>query len=232
MPLMDVEEMAIKSWADEAPHRALQCSCKKCMRECVILPGAYSPFQLLREIKKCNIIAKNDDRHILSKVVQDYRVINGKAVFYLRPALETEEKAQRVGATQIGKCSNLGPNGCMLSRDAMPLGCLLALPCRPELRQRKDIINLHIMWLTKTGLRVIAMFELFNAKTQRIGCDASFQEDFQIESLAAKLIQHKERLGSTVIQKKLQELHPDTAVKVVMVMNVLQKIPQMAKIQQ
>jgi hypothetical protein len=133
-----------------------ECHCLQCSALCLNIPGGYDPFHVLK------LVQENPDFY--ASCVQDYFLGGTKPYFYLRPATVHEAKGTRVRfITQKGSCSYLGPNGCTLRRDQMPIGCVVSKGCDDHCASA-DKREAPIIWGTKTGLRVMKEFEDYQRK--------------------------------------------------------------------
>jgi hypothetical protein len=221
--VQDIEELYLQEWSQEAPNRVVECHCELCARECSILPGAYCPHEILERIKSIG------NTSLFDTMVQDFRVVENRCVFFLRPAQVHEQKGERAGFSQLGKCIHLDKNGCMLKRSDMPLGCRLSLPCKP-LETKQNKANLHMSWLTRSATIVITLFEKHNKDHVRIGCDTTFQKELQIERMASSLVKKPLLHAQEAIELELQligEEHTQTLAKLIA---TLERMPSMSKV--
>ncbi len=178
----DIEDFAncLKLWEVQAHKTAVQCSCAKCAAECKHVPGIYSPQQVL------DLFAA-EGAACFDKMSQDYRLVEfgGEecVIFYLTPATAEEVEGQVSGSRRDGMtygiCMHLGPNGCTLDRKTqMPLGCLIAHPCRTKRSTRDmdlDLQNQGAMWMAQLGVETMLMFEKHQAaKGKKVGIDQDF----------------------------------------------------------
>jgi len=182
--LSDIEELGIRAWSQNAVANSKQCSCETCAYECSLLPGVYSPFQILCDFEKKGPI-------IFDYMVQDYRIVKENVLFmYLRPAVVDEKAGQRSDLIHTGKCIHLGPNGCMLSRDAMPTGCVVALPCVTRGKMTQDKQNVHVMWTSSDGKKAMELFETHQrSKHKKVGSeDQHFLRSVRIHRIIADIM--------------------------------------------
>jgi len=131
------------------------CDCTDCARACWIQPGIYAPLQIEDMYQRGQFTPRNT-------VLDIYESTGEPPVAYLRPRTVEEEGCSLAALTPLSgaPCINLGPNGCTLSRDEMPLNCK-ALSC--------DKKNFHVpldkhaaartLWLTPEGDRVVRWFQ-------------------------------------------------------------------------
>ncbi len=164
--LHEIEDM-LKHWEKKSRSEATQCSCIKCSSECKKTPGIYSPQQVRDQFETHGPSA-------FDNMTQDYRIydIDGeeRVIFYLTPSMIEDEKAGATGGRRdgmyMGTCVHLGPEGCTLDRDKMPLGCILALPCeRPQTEKYKaNLQNQGVMWMTEFGVQTMLLFEKHQRK--------------------------------------------------------------------
>ncbi len=149
----DIEE-TIAFWR----RNARPCSCAECSHLCTEQPGAFDPTHLFKLAQK--------DPSIYANVVQDKVFINKELdpIFYLRPKKITERGGERCAMMPSpAPCSFLGPQGCMLARDDMPIGCVVVLSCEQFVIQA-DKDQASVVWTTPIARKVMQEFEAFNRK--------------------------------------------------------------------
>jgi hypothetical protein len=130
------------------------CGCRSCAGACWVQPGMYTPAQILDMI----------ERGVLdtSKIVLDfYSTIDRPGVGILRPRKVEELGTALAEFTPIpGRpCINLGPRGCVLSRDEMPTNCK-ALHCDKSHHVSLDKhSSAYQLWDTPEGRQAVAWFQ-------------------------------------------------------------------------
>jgi hypothetical protein len=168
----DVEDMFVRKHVNTLRKNSVECHCTECASLCRGVPGAYDPDHVLQ-------LAENNP-DFYATCIQDFHAASNfeKHTFYLRPRMLHEKGGTRVGFfAQRGLCSFLGPQGCTLKRDKMPLGCVVGLGCVPG-GTNADKMESPIIWSTSNAKKAIHNFEVYN--TQRgnsVGQDDVFRKE-------------------------------------------------------
>lgn len=179
--MRDIEDLANFCALDKIrAEDANECYCSKCAALCLHIPGMYDPFHVLQ------LVQKNADFY--ATCVQDFFFgKEKKPCFFLRPPNQNEQKGTRVHfLTKKGPCSHLGPHGCTLKRDDMPIGCVVAKACEdnsPSVGNSES----PIIWGTRTGLRVMKQFETYH-QTRQLGASFGNDDKFQQEILLSSFL--------------------------------------------
>jgi hypothetical protein len=131
------------------------CGCTSCSRACWVQPGIYGPLQIE------DLYSRGQFRP--DKAVLDFYESEGEPpVAYIRPSTVEEEGCSLAPLTPLSgaPCVNLGPNGCTLTRDEMPMNCK-ALSCDGKFNVTLDKhAAARTLWLTPEGERVVRLFQL------------------------------------------------------------------------
>ncbi len=158
--VQDMEDlMRVKGIVNNLAKFQHQCHCDKCVRMCHSIPAAYSPIQV-------EALAKKYPNFYQDMCVQDYFSYPNanKNSFYLRPPTMLEKKGERALFLQKrAQCAFLGPQGCTLKMQDVPLGCLVASNCK-EGHPQFDKKDTPPVWNSVVGLRVMRAFEAHNKK--------------------------------------------------------------------
>lgn len=170
--LVDMEDLMTKqiSKLNLLDH---SCDCKDCSMLCQSVPGIYDPQHVLQLLQ--------ENETFFDTVVQDYFAGNqGEHIFFLRPAQQCETPGTRTSwfKQPQNPCRNLGPNGCMLSRETRPMGCRVASGCdRSQLNFDTQIACQ--MWNSPLGKKVIEKFNEYQNKVHHR--DVGDTEQFRSE---------------------------------------------------
>jgi hypothetical protein len=152
----DIEDLyllaeCVASWRRDA----VQCGCGACAALCSSTqPGAYDPAAVKRLVAAGRL--KYED------LVADYYAGSDGLHLYLRPRMAGEAGGElaawdvdAAGLAGGRACANLGPRGCTLPRDEMPLGCVAALPCDPARHVNADKSAAPRIWGGSEGAEVV-----------------------------------------------------------------------------
>jgi hypothetical protein len=131
-----------------------ECHCTKCAALCRIIPGAYDPYHV-EQLSK-------ENPGFLHTLTMDWFSGDKKHHPYLRPATVDEVPGNLSPFAPSGVCSNLGPEGCQLPRDKMPLGCIVATGCRSTKTEKYDKAGAPKIWGTPKGKEIIDAFVATN----------------------------------------------------------------------
>jgi hypothetical protein len=140
-----------------------------------------------------------------SGVVKDFWVVDddGNVQFYIRPPAVGEVRGEAASALAMyGVCSNLGPNGCTIPWLDRPIGCVTALPCRPDLQVEIDKDQASKIWGGELGKKVLQAFDEENR--QRNPSARLEKEDIRKELLAVT----KEQVRAMELNAILKQLSP------------------------
>jgi len=152
----DIEDLGDPAALRRIRERSRRCECSRCTALCAKHPGMYDP----------HAVAAMVERHgpeFLHGLVMDYFVDDdGKNHMHLRPPTTDDRPGELVQRVTTGVCSNLGPRGCRLSRDEMPIGCVAAHPCTPALDRAVDKEQTIEVWGTEKGREVLEQFSAVN----------------------------------------------------------------------
>lgn len=105
-----------------------QCSCNKCITGCKKIPGIYDPDHLWQMLTSQTMSKENFlNDNLLDYVIGD-NIID--SYMYIRPRTIAEKGKQNASIMpKVGKCIHLGPKGCTLARNAMPIECISSYNC-------------------------------------------------------------------------------------------------------
>ena len=114
-----------------------QCSCSRCAGACRYFPGFYDPSHLVRMREQWLVDGKSKAA-FYRRLMPDYYVGQDEDVWALRPRNSSEAASGRTYPSFLprGDCSNLGPEGCKLLREEMPLECVSSFGCSRGLTTR------------------------------------------------------------------------------------------------
>ena len=196
------------------------CGCTNCAGACWAQPGIYAPLQIEDMCQRGQFTPRNT-------VLDIYESIGEPPVAYLRPRTVEEEGCSLAPLTPLSgaPCVNLGPNGCTLSRDEMPLNCK-ALSC--------DKKNFHVpldkhaaartLWLTPEGDRVVRWFQheilkknpdapttkaFYDFETMKLFFDpnARFAHELSCAQLPEMITMATEKMTEMMVSPEPQILH-------------------------
>jgi hypothetical protein len=132
------------------------CGCRSCAGACWIQPGIYTPRQILDMIERGVLDPSNIVLDFYSTLERP-----GPGVGILRPRKVEELGLSLSAFTPIPgiPCINLGPKGCVLSRDEMPTNCK-ALHCDKSVHVSMDKhTSAYKHWDNPEGRQVVAWFQ-------------------------------------------------------------------------
>jgi hypothetical protein len=195
--LTDIEDLGNLEALECFRARSRACGCKICAPACKNTPGPYDPGHLLE------LVAEGKITYL--ELVKDYCIIDDgcNIQFFLRPSAVGEVRGEAASALAMhGVCSNLGPNGCTISRLDRPIGCVTALPCRPDLHVAIDAEQASIIWGGELGKKVLQAFDEENR--QRNPSARLEKDDIRKELLAVT----KEEIRAMKLNAILKQLSP------------------------
>ena len=130
------------------------CDCRSCARACWIQPGMYGPSQVL-DMKARGVFDPD------TVVLDFYNSGDRPNVGILRPRT-VEESGSSLAAftpTPGTPCVHLGPEGCTLPRDHMPINCR-ALHCDKTYQVPLDKhTSAYALWETPEGRQAVSLFQ-------------------------------------------------------------------------
>jgi len=132
------------------------CGCRSCAGACWIQPGIYTPRQILDMIERGVLDPNNIVLDFYSTLERP-----GPGIGILRPRKVEELGLSLSAFTPIPgiPCVNLGPKGCVLSRDEMPTNCK-ALHCDKSVHVSMDKhTSAYKHWDNPEGRQVVAWFQ-------------------------------------------------------------------------
>ncbi len=152
----DIEDLGNPAVLQRIRKRSQRCECSQCAALCQRLPGVYDPHAVAALVER-------HGQEFLQTLVMDYFIDdNDKAHMNLRPPTTGEPPGELAPRVAVGVCVNLGPLGCRLSRDEMPIGCVAAHPCQPALDRAVDKEQTIEVWGTEKGREVLEQFVAVN----------------------------------------------------------------------
>jgi len=178
-PVSDIEDLVANLRLNST-----ECHCTQCAKLCTGVPGAYDPQHVL--------LMAAQDPDFYGKCVQDFYSSSTRPAFYLRPRIVSEPTGQRTDffATR-GLCNFLGPHGCTLKREDMPLGCVVARGCVSG-GPSADKLEAPVIWNTPSGRKAIADFEAYNRiRNRSVGEDEVYQKQMSEITEAGKALNGK-----------------------------------------
>ena len=195
--LTDIEDLGNLQALECFRARSLPCGCKMCAPACKNTPGPYDPGHLLELVAEGKITYQ--------ALVKDYFIVDDycNIQFYLRPPAVGDVRGEAASALALhGVCSNLGPNGCTISRPDRPIGCVTALPCRPDLHVAIDAERASIIWGGELGKQVLQAFDEENRQRNPL---ARLEKDVIRKELLAVT---KEEVRAMKLNAILKQLSP------------------------
>jgi len=157
--IIDIEDLGNPRTLAIIRSQSEQCGCPKCAGCCSRVPGSYDPHHL-KMLFKGKTQAEIDE--IFSTIIKDYLLDdNDQAKFYLRPVIRGEKPGLAPFNMITGPCINLGPRGCKLSRQDMPIGCVSAMPCNPEKNVSVDKAEAEQVWGNECGREIMAQYDRY-----------------------------------------------------------------------
>jgi len=157
--IIDIEDLGNSRTLALIRSQSEQCGCPKCAGCCSRVPGSYDPHYL-KMLFEGKTQAEIDE--IFSTIIKDYLLDdNDQAKFYLRPAIRGEKAGLAPFNMITGPCINLGPRGCKLSRQDMPIGCVSAMPCNPEKSFSVDKAEAEQVWGNECGREIMAQYDRY-----------------------------------------------------------------------
>lgn len=181
--IIDIEDIGNPQTLAIIRSQSEQCGCPKCAGCCSRVPGSYDPHHLKMLFEGKSQAEINE---ILSTIIKDYflKADNDKAMFYLRPAIRGEKPGLAPFNMITGPCINLGPCGCKLSRQEMPIGCVSAMPCNSQKNISVDKQQAEQVWGNECGREIMAQYDRYISSNFP---DASIsQNDLEKEMLEIK----------------------------------------------
>ena len=155
----DIEDLGNPQTLAIIRSQSEQCGCPKCAACCSRVPGSYDPYHLKMLIEGKSQ-AEIDE--IFSTIRKDYLLDdNDQAKFYLRPAIRGEKPGLASFNMITGSCINLGPRGCQLSRQDMPIGCVSAMPCNSQKSFSVDKQEAEQVWHNECGREIMAQYDRY-----------------------------------------------------------------------
>ena len=170
--IIDIEDLGNPQTLAIIRSQSEQCGCPKCAGCCSRVPGSYDPHHL-NMIFEGKTQAEIDE--IFSTIIKDY-FLNGDNTpqFYLRPAIRGENHGLAPFNMITGPCINLGPRGCKLSRQDMPIGCVSAMPCNSQKNVSVDKAEAEQVWGNECGREIMAQYDRYISINHQ---DALISED-------------------------------------------------------
>jgi len=130
-----------------------ECTCTKCATLCRGTPGIYDPRHLHRLLTEKPELAS---ACVIDKWLTQDLII----VLSLRPRTASEKGGQigsPFGILNGDGCVHLGPGGCKLTRNEMPIECVVSYACDKSESIDKD--SIARLWITEMGSNLIAQFQ-------------------------------------------------------------------------
>jgi hypothetical protein len=157
--IIDIEDLANQQTLAIIRSQSEHCGCSKCAACCSRVPGSYDPHHLKMLIEGKSQAEINE---IFEKITKDYLLDdNDQAKFYLRPAIRGEKPGLASFNMVTGPCINLGPSGCKLSRQEMPIGCVSAMPCNREKSISVDKQEAEQVWHNECGHEIMSQYDKY-----------------------------------------------------------------------